>query len=271
MLYFDPIRPRIAAHAGGAKIADVLRHAWSRLARKQWLILYPFALAVIDTLAFLAVYASTEAPLAWSAFFNADFNRWQFVRDHFFAEFSFTSAVGVAAFAGLATCAFAAMIRAPFFRAIAGPRYPLGPQRWKDPARLFLLYLLVGLVQWVMPLALPAEGFIRELAYAVILVFGILVVFADYAIVFEDLPFLSALRRSVHLLARRWVTVLVIVIVVELVYLGVYSLYGIYYDGTGQVFALLPLSLKLVESFIVMFSDLVLIFLYEQLRRQRPA
>jgi hypothetical protein len=262
-------RPR--HHPGGTAIADVLRHAWNRLIRKQWLIFYPLVLAVINGLGFFAVYAAAGGAFHWTAFFTANFDRQQYVRDHFFAQFSFTPTLAVAVFSGLAVCAFTAMIRAPLFRAIAGPRYPLAPRKWGEAGRLMLFYLLWYLIWWVIPLAVPLNGAVAQLVAIVVQVLAILVVFADYVIVFEDLPLLPALRRSLHLLVRRWGTVLVIFVVLQLLYLGLYALYSLYYQGTGEVFILLPISQILVESFIGLFADLVLIFLYEEIRRQSPA
>lgn len=252
-------------------IGEVLRQAWARLIRKQWLILYPLALAVIDTLAFLAVYAARGGPLRWNAFLTADFDRWSYVRENFLEGFSVGPTLAVAVVAGLAVCVFSAMIRAPFFRAVAGPGYPLAPRNWQEVGRLSLFYLFANLVVWVMPLAAPAATLLEQLAAMVALAVALLIVFADYVIVFEDLPVPAALRRSIRLLARRWPTVLLVFVFVQLVQLGLSRLYELYYDGTSEVFVLLPLSRVLVQSFIVLFVDLVLIFLYEQIRRRSPS
>ncbi|NLE11003.1 MAG: hypothetical protein GX630_05810, partial [Actinobacteria bacterium] len=74
-----------------------------------------------------------------------------------------------------------------------------------------------------------------------------------------------------QLLARRWLTTLLIFIVLQLVYTGVHLLYSLYYEGAGDVFILLPISQILVDSIIVMIADLVLIYLYEDIRRGRRA
>jgi hypothetical protein len=55
-------------------------------------------------------------------------------------------------------------------------------------------------------------------------------------------------------------------VVIQLVYLGIYSLYNLYYQKATGLFILLPLSQILVEAFVVLCVDLVLIFLYEQVR-----
>jgi hypothetical protein len=82
------------------------------------------------------------------------------------------------------------------------------------------------------------------------------------------MPVLPAIRRSIHLFSRRWITVVVIFIVIQLLYLGIYSLYDLYYEQATRLFVLLPISQILVEAFIVLCIDLVLIFLYEQIRRE---
>jgi hypothetical protein len=252
-------------------IGEVLRQAWGRLIHKQWLIFYPLALAVIDTLAFLAVYTAGGEPLRWNAFFLANFERWSYVREHFLAGFSFTPSLAIAVFAGLAVCVLSAMVRAPFFRAIAAPGYPLAPRTWDEVGRLSLFYLLANLVVWVMPLAAPAGSLLEQVALMAALVVALLIVFADYVIVFEGLAVPAALRRSVRLLARRWPTVLVIFVIVQLVQLGLIRLYDLYYNSASGVFVLLPLSQLLVQSFIVLVVDLVLIYLYEQIRRRSPS
>lgn len=234
------------------------------------MIFYPLALAVIDTLAFLAVYAANGETLRWSQFFAANFNRWQYVHDHFFNGFSFSPALGIAVFAGLAVCVLSAMIRAPYFRAIAGLGYPLAPRNWGEAGRLSLFYLFANLVLWLFPLAVPETTVLDQLVAVVVLVVAILIAFADYAIVFEGLAFIPALRRSVQLLSRRWITVVAIFVILQLVYLGLYSLYDLYYQKATGLFILMPLSQILVESIIILLTDLVLIFLYEQIRRESP-
>ena len=249
----------------------MLRRAWSRLVRKQWLIFYPLALAIIDALAFLAVYSAEGDSLRWSAFFRANFDRWQYVSDHFFSPFAVTPTLGIAIAAGFAVCLFAAMIQPPFFRAIAGSGYPLAPRRWAEAGNLLLFYAAVELIRWVLPFVTPGNSAAALSIAIVTLVVLIVVVFADYAIVFEELPLLPAVRRSARLVGRRWPTVLLLVIVFDLVTYGVHALYGLYYLGTGDVFILLPLSQVLVESAITLVFSLVLIFLYEDLRRSGPA
>lgn len=247
-------------------IAEVLRHAWSRLIRKQWLIFYPLALAVINTLAFFAIYASNGETMSWTAFFAANATRWQYIQDHFFSGFSFTPTLAIAVFAGLAVCVLAAMIRAPYFRAIAGLGYPLAPRNRQEAARLSLFYVLANLVVWVLPLAAPGGSILEQIVAVAVLVVAILIAFVDYVIVFEEMALPAAVRRSVQLFGRRWITLVAIFVVIQLLYLGIYSLYDLYYQKATGLFILLPLSQILVEAFVVLCIDLVLIFLYEQIR-----
>jgi hypothetical protein len=243
-----------------------MRQVWKRLAHKQWLIFYPLALAVINTLAFLAVYGAAGGELTWGRFFTTNFDRWLFVRDQFVSGFSFTPALGVAVFSGLAACTFAAMLRAPLFRAIAGPGYPLTPRTWEETGRLTLFYVFYNLVLIVLPLAAPADSALAQGVGWLALIVSLFLVYTDYIIVFEGLAFLPALRRSARLLSRRWPPVLVIFVILWFVTLGIRQLYGHYYDGAEGVFLLIPLTEILVWSFISLLMDLLFIFVYEHVR-----
>jgi hypothetical protein len=251
---------------GGTTIAEVLRQAGKRLVHKQWLIFYPLALAIVNTLAFLAVYGAAGGDLHWSGFFATNFDRWQFLRDTFFTGFSFTPALGVAVFTGLAVCVFTAMLRAPLFRAIAGQGYPLAPRSWEETGRLSLFYVFYYMVVLVLPLAAPSGTAVDQLVAVAGLAIGLLLVYADYVIVFEGLALLPALRRSVRLLSKRWPPALAIFVILWLVAVGLSRLYGSYYDGAEGVFLLIPLSEILVWSFVGLVLDLVFIFLYEQVK-----
>ncbi len=226
------------------------------------------ALAVVNTLAFFAVYASNGETMSWSSFFAANADRWQYVREHFLSGFSFTPSLGMAVFAGLAVCVLAAMIRAPYFRAIGGPGYPLAPRNREEAARLSFFYVLANLVIWVLPLTVPDDNILAQIVSVAVLVVAILIAFVDYVIVFEGIAFIPAIRRSIQLFARRWITVVAIFVVIQLAYLGIFSLYDLYYEKATGLFILLPVSQILVESFVVLCVDLVLIFLYEQIRRE---
>src|SRR3990172_5226789 len=209
-------------------IAEVLRRAWERLVRKQWLILYPLALGIISSMAFFAVYAAEGNSLTWNDFFIANFYRWTYVRDHLVSEISWSPALAAAVFAGLAICGLMAMIRAPYFRAIAGMGYPRGPRNLAEAGRLTLFYLMSNLVLVVLPLALPNIGPLTQIAALVIYVVLIVIIFTDYIIVFEQLPFLRALRRSVRLVGRRWISVVLVVLVWQLIMYGLSRLYDSY-------------------------------------------
>lgn len=243
-----------------------MRQTWSRLVRKQWLIFYPLAVGVIDLLAFLAVYAAAGRPLQWSLFFKAGFERWDFVYDEFIAGFSFAPALAVAAAAGMGVCVLTAMIRAPFFRAIAGPGYPLAPRTGLEAAWLTLFYVFTNLVLWVLPFAGARNTVVAQLIGFVALVIAILIAFADYVIVFERLGFVAALRRSVRLVGQRWAGVLGIFIALQLVYFALQELYAYFYDTTDGVLIVLPIIQIILDAFVVLLFDLLLIFLYEHIR-----
>ncbi len=247
----------------------MLSQAWRRLVHKQWLIFYPLALAVINTLAFLAVYSAAGGELGWSEFFASNYvgERWQWIGSHFVSGFSFTPALGIAVFAGLAVCLFTAMLRAPLFRAIVGPSYPLAPRTWEETARLTLFYVFSYLVLAVLPAAVPSSNGLSSAALWVALAVNLFIVYTDYIIVFEGLAFLPALRRSAHLLTRRWPPALVIFVAFWLVQLGLATLYSRYYEGAEGVFLLVPLSEILVFSLVPLLFDILFISLYERIRQ----
>lgn len=248
-----------------------MRQAWSRLVRKQWLILYPLALSVLSSLAFFAVYAADGKRLSLSDFLNADFSRWTYLREHLIDGFSASLELAVAIAAGLVFCALAAMVQAAFFRAVAGPRYPLAPRGWGEAGRLFAFYLVLYAIMRVLPLIVPVDGIWAQLTLVLVTVFALAVIFADFVIVFEDANPLRAVRRSLKLLALRFLVVVLIFLALQLIMLGVDSLYGLYYKDAGQVFILLPISRMLVESLVLLITNLVLIFLYEDIRRHSPS
>jgi hypothetical protein len=239
------------------------------LAHKQWLIFYPLALAIINTLAFLAVYSAVGGNLSWGTFFttsNAG-RRWEFIADHFISGLSLTPALAIAAFVGLAACVFSAMLRAPLFRAIAGHNYPLAPKSWEETGRLALFYVAYYLVLVVLPFAVPANSAFRVAVGWIALVVSLFLVYADYLIVFEGLAFVPAIRRSAQLLARRWPPAVAILIIWWLINLGLDALYSGYYANAEGVLLLVPLSEILIFSFFSLLFDLLFIFLYEHVRQ----
>lgn len=245
----------------------MLRRSWDRLIRKQWLILYPLSLGVINTLAFFAVYAASGNTPAWNDFFSANFYRYGYVQDHFISSFSWSAALGVAIFAGLAVCGLSAMIRAPYFRAIGGLGYPLAPRGFREAGQLTILYLLTNVILWLLPQTAPDNALLAQVINVALFVIVVLIAFADYVLVFEGLSFVAALRRSFILVRRRWISVTLVMVVFQLVYYGLDRLYDSYYSRAAGVFILLPVSQLLVEAFLVLVVDLILIFMYQASRR----
>ncbi len=170
-------------------------------------------------------------------------------------------------FVGLAACVFSAMLRAPLFRAIAGYDYPLTPKSWDETARLSLFYVVFYLVLVVLPFAVPASSAFRVAVGWIALVISLFLIYADYIIVFEDMAFIPAIRRSAQLLARRWPPALGILVIWWFIDLGFNALYSRYYTSAEGVFLLIPLSEILVFSFFSLLLDLLLIFLYEHVRQ----
>jgi hypothetical protein len=258
-----------ASETGGTAIAEVFRQVWKRLAHKQWLIFYPLALAIINTLAFLAVYSAAGGTLRWSTFFAANYagQRWQFIADHFISGLAFTPGLAIAVLVGLAACVFSAMLRAPLFRAIAGYNYPLTPRSWEETGRLSLYFVVYYLALVVLPFAVPANSAFRVAVGWIALVISLFLVYADYVIVFENMAFIPAIRRSARLLARRWPPALAMLVIWWLISMGLDALYSRYYTSADGVFLLIPLSEILVFSFISLLFDLLFIFLYEHVRQ----
>lgn len=266
MLYFG-VHCIPTPRVGGITILEVLRQTWGRLIRKQWLVFYPLALGAVNVLAFLAVYAVTGNTLRWSPFFIANHQRWQFVQDRLIDPFTLTFDLAVAALVGVCICVLAAMIRAPFFRAVAGPGYPLAPRVWREAGWLTLFYLFSNLVIWALPFVGSGNRVAGQIVGFVVLVVAILIIFADYIIVFEGATFPAALRRSVRLFAQRWVAVVVVFILLQLVYLGLSEAYRSYYESATSVSIVLPIIQIVVDAFIMLLVDLILIFLYQKARQ----
>jgi len=257
------------APVGGMVIAEVPRRVWDRLIRKQWLILYPLAVSVINTAAFLVIYAFNGEVLGWSEFFSANFDRWEYVRGQFISTFSFDGTLALACAVGLAATVLTAMIRAPFFRAVAGPGYPRAPHNWREIANLAAFYLFMNLVLMIR-LAMPAGSVLEQVVALAAIPIFVLFVFADYVIVYEGIAFLPALRRSIQLFLRRWLVVTAIFIVVQVIFAGVFRLYEVSYQHTDGISIILPVSQIVIESLMVLLFDLTLIFLYDRIRKEIP-
>jgi hypothetical protein len=193
------------------------------------------------------------------------------VHEHFITGFSWSPGLLAPVLAGVAFCGFSALVQAAFLRAIAGPRYPLTPRKWPDAARLFVFYLLLYSVTWVAPLPGPNDGVPALIVLTLLQVVALMVTFADYVIVYESAGVMTGLRRSLRLVGLRPGTVIAIFVVFNLVLIGIRSLYALYFEGASRIFILLPVSRMLVESFVLLFANLVLVFLYEDLRRHIPS
>jgi hypothetical protein len=248
-----------------------LRRTWSCLLQKRWLFLYPLVLAISNTLAFFLVYAAQGEQLTWSAFFEASFDRAQFLHDHFVTGFSLSSRLWVPVATGVGLCLIWALVQAPFFRAIVGNRYPIAPRGWLEVPRLFVFYVIWSLAAFLLPLAVPAQTLLAQIISVALLMIVILVVFSDYVIVFEDAGPIHAVLRSFRLVRLRILPVVILVLAVQLLYGLIAWLYGFYYESGRGVFFLLPVSQLLVDVLVSLFAETLLVFLYEDLRRQSPA
>lgn len=255
-----------AATAGGDGIGEILLGAWRRLARKQFLVLYPFTLSVFNTLAFLAVYASLEPSLGLNHFFRSNFTRWTYLHDHMAQLLTPGLPLAVALAAGAGVCLLSAAIRAPFFRAITGLHYPLAPRSAGELLRLAVFYLGINLLFIVLPSALDPEGTTFAIVAWALIPVQALVMFGDYVIVFEGLNPWRAVTRSFWLLRVAWrAAVAIILFTLVLSYL-VYLLYSRYYMGDTPIFLLLPFSQILVDAFLITVIDVLLVSTYEQHR-----
>ena len=252
--------------SGGDPIGQILANAWSRLKRKQLLFLYPLTVGLLNVLAFLAVYSSLGGTLSWNAFAVANFNRWGYIQEHFERLLTPGLAMGVALGVGVLLCLSLAMVRAPFFRAVAGVGYPLAARSWTTVARLWLFYLLSYALLFVVPVSFAAGSTANTIASYAVIPVGVLLIFADYAVVFENLWPVAAAKRSLHLLRRSWLLVILVYAVSLIVWFVVASLYGNYFAADRQIFFLLPLSQLLVEALFTTVIDVVLIFAYDSLR-----
>jgi hypothetical protein len=130
---------------------------------------------------------------------------------------------------------------------------------------LFYLVVEVGL------LAIPSAVGLDLLVEIVLLAILVVLFFADYVIVFEDVGPIRAIRRSLRLVRLRPVPVVSIIVVLQALYMLSEWLYGLAYHGAKSVFFLLPVSQVLVDTLLALFANTLIVFLYEDLRRQSPA
>ncbi|GAB4242254.1 MAG: hypothetical protein Kow00129_00630 [Thermoleophilia bacterium] len=239
----------------------VIRNAWTRLTHKQLLVLYPFVLGILNSLAFLAIYVAAEDLLTWNGYARANFDRFPYLRDEL------TSApdgavVITAGTAGVLIVLLTAAIRAPYFRAIVGLGYPLAPASRQELARLTILYLVIYGLLAVLPGTLPADSTAFGIASLVLFAAGIIFLFADYALVFEGIGPLQAVRRSLQVLEMRLVPSVALYLGGALLWLGVDSLYRGYFEEGDSVFVLLPISHLLLNALVTLLLDTLLVFLY---------
>jgi hypothetical protein len=248
-------------------VGGVVRAAWSRLVRKQLLFVYPFVLGLLEALAFLAVYSAAGGHLGWSAFASANATPWSWLQDSHAKILSSPLTIAVALLAGVAVCILAAAIRAPFFYAIAGTGYPLSPRSPAELGRLSLFYLIFNGLLYVVPFSFPPDSIGFQIALFVVLAAGALLVFADYAVVFEELMPLQAMARSVGLVRKSWPITLGIFVIAQLVWTGLAMVYSRYYQDGNQIFVLLPISEILLSALLTTVFDILFISLYAALRR----
>ena len=247
-------------------IVDVVKSAWRRLTHKQLLAAYPFALGIINVLAFLAVYSAAQSELSLDHFARANFERWPFIQEHLADFFSSGTMLLVGLVAAVCVCFLAAAIRAPFFRAVVGYGYPLAPRSFLEFIRLAFYYAITYSLFYVVPYCLPADSAIFTVVAIALLPVSLLLMFGDYALVFEGIGPWAAIKRSISLFRKAWVPAVSIYALGLLVWSIVTALYGRYYEGGAQIFALLPISQLLVEALITTLLDVLLISTYERYR-----
>ena len=244
-----------------------MRSAWARLTHKQLLFVYPLVLGAVNVVAFLAVYASIGGRLAFSDFASANFTRWTFLQEHVKDITNQPGHLLVAVVAAAAVCILAAAVRAPYFRAIAGPSYPRSPETSGELVRLTGFYAVTNVIFYLVPNSVAQDSVAGQILALVVLPIAVLLVFGDYALVFEKLSPLAAARRSVQLLRRGWMVVIPIYFVALLLWSGSFALFDRYYQSADGVFPLFVISQLLVEALITLALDVVLIFTYDHLRR----
>ena len=248
------------------KIVEILKNAWRRLTRKQFLAFYPFVLGIINVLAFLAVYSSVEPALSLDAFVRANFARWSFIQEHSDALLTPGLPLAVTLTAAVGVCILTAAIRAPYFRAVTGTGYPLAPRSFMELLRLAAFYAVTYILFFVLPYSLPAGSAAFNAAGIAVIPASLLFIFGDYAVVFDDLGPWGAVKRSLALLRRAWLPAIAFYLLALVLWSLLAELYGRYYDGGAQLFVLLPLSQLLVEAIITTLLDVFLIMTYERYR-----
>jgi hypothetical protein len=243
----------------------VLRNAWARLVHKQFLFVYPLVIGVVDAVAFFAVYAALGGPLSWGEFARADFAAGTYLHAHLSQLARPGLPLLVAVAAGVCVCFVSAAVRAPFYRAIAGPSYPTAPRSWHELSRLFVFYLILYPVVRIVPDFFEAGASITVVGGLALLVVSVLVIYIDYAIVLEDLPVLTAVSRNLRLLRRGWASTIFVFLAFALLYNLVWGFYQSHFDSNFRL--LFPISWFLVDTLFALVGDVIFIFLYDHLRR----
>ena len=228
--------------------------------------LYPFALGLFNTLAFLAVYSSLEPSLGLNAFFHTNFTRWTYIQEHLARILTPGVPLAVAVAAAVAVCVLAAAARAPFFRAVTGTHYPLAPRSAGEILRLTLFYMATYAVFTLLPYSLAPDGIAFAILSWLLIPLSALIMFGDYVLVFEGLTPWRAIARSMALLRKAWRPGLAVLLLALLLWYLVSLLFDRYYAGSGPIFLLFPLSQLLVEALVTMVIDVLLISTYDQYR-----
>jgi hypothetical protein len=235
------------------------------LVHKQYLFLYPLVLGVVEAVAFYAVYAALGGAPTWSEFARANFAPATFLREHLSDLTRPGAPLVVALAAGVCVCLISAAIRAPFYRAIAGPSYPLAPRSRTELWRLFIFYLVSYPLLRLLP-AFFQQGTVWAAAgWVALLVASVAIVYTDYIIVLEDLSIGRALSRGVRVLRKGWLLTMVFYLGFILLYSPVWDFYSAHYDGNFRV--LFPVSQLLADTLYALVGDVVFIFLYDHIRR----
>ena len=262
MLYSPPTNPD---GRGGRAISEVLRNAWARLVHKQFLFVYPLVIGAVDATAFFAVYVALGGQLSWGEFARADFAAGTYLHAHLSQLARPGLPLLVAVIAGICVCFVTAAVRAPFYRAIAGPSYPTAPRSWRELSRLFVFYLILYPVVRIVPDFFETGALIAVVGGVALLVVSVLVIYIDYAIVLEDLPVITAASRNLRILRRGWAPTIFAFLVFALLYNLVWGFYQSYFEGNFGL--LFPISWFLVDALFALVGDIVFIFLYDYLRR----
>ncbi|MCZ7662200.1 MAG: hypothetical protein M5U22_04325 [Thermoleophilia bacterium] len=234
---------------------------------KQLLFVYPFVLGLMNSLAFFAVYAAMGGHLSWGSFAEANFAPWAYLRDNQDQLVAGPLPLLAAALAGLTAVVLAATIRATFFRAIVGRDYPLSPRAWREVYRLALLYLVIDALFYLLPAGLESDSTALLPVSIALLAANVVFLYADYALVFESLSPVAAIRRSARLLAKNPLIAVTMAALAYLLWSLVATVFAGVYDGADKVFVLFPMAQLLVGAVVTVLLDTFLIYIYDHLAR----